>query len=137
MRVDRPEQAGPARCVVLRLGPPAAQTFPVRLADLLDRAGLRYGDAVTVDVARADLAPTELGLLLGALWRRVGPRGQVVLAGASEAASRGWDRLGLTPSASGRSCSGPPRPRTPSRCRRSARPAGSRAEPCGAATAAR
>ena len=81
--------------VSLLLTPQDIAALPHRMPHLVRDA--RPGAAVAVDVRAAAPPPAALALLLTVLWRRVGPTGEVHLAGASEGQLSTWDRLGLTP----------------------------------------
>ena len=89
----------PPRAVPVGLCAADAADLARRVPAVLDPADCRAGDTVTVDLALAAPQLTGLGLLLAALWRRVGPAGSVALIGVSDAVRTTLARLGLTPDA--------------------------------------
>lgn len=103
-RPDRPPQP-----IVLTLSGADAHDLPCRLPALLAQAGVRRGDAVTVDLASpASVHLSGLELLLAVLWRRVGPSGDVRLVGGTPGLHAQLSSLGVTPGAVRAAVYGPP-----------------------------
>lgn len=121
---QRPAPAGDAEAaarpprrpqhVAVTLTAAQAERLPWSLPDLLAHSDLGPNDRVTVDLGDVSSAHlTGLTLLLRALWRRVGPDGDVTLTGGTPGLRAQLNSLAITPASCRASVHGTPPVATP------------------------